>query len=69
MLTSHPVAGSALYNTYHKEESISVLGLKCVDPLIDKAAKEVETVRKTSEAIKKTVTSNARGRGRGRGRG
>ena len=57
LLTSHPVAGSALYNTYHKEESISVLGLKCVDPLIDKAAKEVETVRKTSEASKKTVTA------------
>jgi hypothetical protein len=69
LLTSHPVAGSDLYNTYHKEEIISVLGLKCVDPLIDKAAKEVETVRKTSEASKKTVTSNARGRGRGRGRG
>ena len=69
LLTSHPNAGSALYNTYYKEESISILGLKCVDPLIDKAAKEVEAARKAGEASKKAVGNNAQGRGRGRGRG
>ena len=69
LLTSHPSAGNALYNTYHKEESIAAIGLKCTDPLIDKAAKEVEAVRKAAEASKKSVTSHPRGRGRGRGRG
>ena len=69
LLTSHPSAGNALYNTYHKEESIAAIGLKCTDPLIDKAAKEVEAVRKAAEASKKSVTNHPRGRGRGRGRG
>jgi hypothetical protein len=35
LLTNHPSEGNALYNTYHKEESIVVIGLKCTDPLID----------------------------------
>jgi hypothetical protein len=33
------------------EESISILGLKYVDPLMDKTTKEVEVVRKTGEAV------------------
>ncbi len=69
LLTRHPCTGNALYNTYHKEESISAIGLKCTDPLIDKASKEVEALRKAVEASKKSVTSNPRGRGWGRDRG
>jgi hypothetical protein len=69
LFTLHPTAGNALYNTYNKEESIAAIGLKFDDPLIDKAAKEVEATRKAAEASKKVASNNTRGRGRGRGRG
>ena len=46
LLTCHPNAGNALYNTFHKEESLSILGLKVEDPMIEKAAREVEAIRK-----------------------
>jgi len=69
LFTLHPAAGNALYNTYNKEESIAAIGLKFDDPLIDKAAKEVEASRKAAEASKKAANNNTRGRGRGRGRG
>jgi hypothetical protein len=69
LLTSHPIVGNSLYNTYDKEESIAAIGLKCTDSLIDKASKEVEEVRKAAEASKTSVLNNPRGRGRGRVRG
>ena len=43
-----------MYNTFHKEESLVVIGLKMNDPMIDKAVKEVEQNRKTDTSIKKT---------------
>jgi hypothetical protein len=39
LLVCHPNAGITLYNAYHKEESITDIGLKIDDPSIDKIAK------------------------------
>ena len=70
LLTCHPNAGNALYNTFHKEESLSILGLKVEDPMIEKAAREVEANKKAAAVSRKSHSSSARGRGRGgRGRG
>jgi len=68
LLVCHPNAGSALYNAYHKEESITAIGLKIDDPSIDKIAKEVEAGRKAVAVAKqKTLTNASRGRGISRG--
>ena len=70
LLTCHPNAGNALYNTFHKEESLSILGLKVEDPMIEKAAREVEANKKAAAVSRKSHSNSARGRGRGgRGRG
>ncbi len=45
LLVCHHNAGSVVYKTFHKEESITDIGLKIDDPSIDKIAKEVEAGR------------------------
>jgi hypothetical protein len=68
LLVCHPNAGSALYNAYHKEESITAIGLKIDDPSIDKIAKEVEAGKKAAAAANKKNLNNApRDRGAARG--
>ena len=70
LLTCHPNAGNALYNTFHKEESLSILGLKVEDPMIEKAAREVEASKKAAAVSRRNQSNNSRGRGRGsKGRG
>jgi hypothetical protein len=59
LLVCHPNAGNALYKSYHKEESITAIGLKIDDPSIDKIAKEVEAGRKAATGAKQKTLSNA----------
>ncbi len=40
LLALHPQGGNALFNVFYKEESITTIGLKIDDPVIDKIARE-----------------------------
>ena len=53
LLVLHPNGGNALFNAFHKEESITAIGLKIDDPAIDKIAKEVEATKKAAAAANK----------------
>ena len=70
LLVLHPNGGNALFNSFHKEESITAIGLKIDDPTIDKIAKEVEATKKAAAAAnKKNPGSASAHRGRGTVRG
>ena len=70
LLVGHPQGGNALFTAFHKEENITVIGLKIDDPSIDKIEKEVEAAKKAAATANKKIsgsTSTHRGRGTPRG--
>jgi hypothetical protein len=70
LLVGHPQGGNALFTVFHKEESITAIGLKIDDPSIDKIAKEVEAAKKAVAVTnKKNSGSTSAHRGRGTTRG
>ena len=70
LLVGHPQGGNDPFTVFHKEESITVIGLKIDDPSIDKIAKEVETAQKAAVvANKKNPGSTSVHRGLGTARG
>ena len=48
LLAVHPDGGNNLFNAFHKEESITAMGLKIDDPAIEKLAREVVAQKKSS---------------------
>ena len=48
LLVGHPEGGNALFTAFHKEESITVIGLKIDDHSIDNIEKEVEAGKKAA---------------------
>ena len=58
LLVLHPNGGNALFNAFHKEESITAIGLKIDDPAIDKIAKEEEATKKAAAAANKKTSGS-----------
>ena len=70
LLAVHPEGGNNLFNAFHKEESITAMGLKIDDPAIEKLAREVAAQKKAAaNANKKAYGAGNGARGRGAHRG
>jgi hypothetical protein len=70
LLAVHPDGGNNLFNAFHKEESITAMGLKIDDPAIDKLAREVAAQKKAAANANKKPYGTGNGtRGRGAHRG
>ena len=63
LLICHPNVGNSLYHHFHKEAGLQMMGLKVDDPNIEKAAREVESAKKTVASSDKKNNHNVWDRG------